>query len=80
MNLKGKAINFDYIMSYICNNPSLNTNIPILIQLDFQSLLACRFVNQSWKSFVDQPIFWLEQCIKKGKIFFKILCLTTYIA
>ena len=65
------TFNFDLI-SYISNNVSLRETIgvPILIQLDFQSLLACRLVNHSWKIFfIDNPTFWLEICSEKGKNF-----------
>ena len=39
----------------------------ILLRLDHNSQLRCRLVSQSWKGHIDQPLFWILKCDRKGQ-------------
>ena len=52
----------------IINNPGFShITSRIFGYLDHKSQLQCRLVGQSWKSHVDQPLFWLKKLEKKGQ-------------
>ena len=49
-------------MDLIMNNPKLeHIGQNIFMKLDNQSLLHCRYVSQSWRTFLDNPRFWLKR-------------------
>ena len=64
---KGKKvpkININILM----DNPGFFNVVQIILsRLDQKSLLECRLVCHSWKSQVDQPLFWLKKCDAKGQ-------------
>ena len=50
-------------LNTLLDNPGfLQINMKILHFLDHQSLRKCRLVNQSFKTQVDNPYFWIEKC------------------
>ena len=51
----------------IVNNPGLqHLAEAIFSNLNFNDLLACQLVNQSSRSILDNPMFWLKKFVQKG--------------
>ena len=48
------------------NQGFLHISEKIFLLLDKKSILACRFVNPSWKNIIDNPTFWIKKCDQKG--------------
>ena len=54
-------------MKEIVKNPGLQYIIEkIFLNLDFEDILACKLINKSCKTIVDNPTFWLKKWRLRG--------------
>ena len=65
-------------MENITKNPGLqHINVEIFLYLDLPDLEICMQVNESWKSIINNPSFWLQKCTQNQKFENKIGWKTT---
>ena len=50
---------------FTSNYGFLHISEQIFNVLDHKSLLSCRSVNQSWKTVLDNPRFWIKKLTRK---------------
>ena len=54
-------------MNQIVNNPGLQHVIEnVFLNLDFEGILSCQFINQSCHELLENPIFWLKKWRLRG--------------
>ena len=56
-------------MENLTNNPGLqHIAEDIFLNLTSDSIEKCQEVDESWKSMLKDPLFWLKKCIKNGHL------------
>ena len=56
-------------MEKLTNNPGLqHVSEEIFLNLTFDCLEKCQDVDESWKSILKDPLFWLKKCIQNGHL------------
>ena len=56
-------------MEKLTNNPGLqHIAEEIFLNLAYDSLEKCQEIDESWKSILKDPLFWLKKCIKNGQL------------
>ena len=57
------------VMEKLTNNPGLqHVSEEIFLNLTFDCLEKCQDVDESWKSILKDPLFWLKKCIQNGHL------------
>ena len=65
------VVDFDPLMmkQFFTNPGLLHIGENIFQNLDYQSLVTCQNVCQTWKIMLENPTFWLKTCIKNASKF-----------